>query len=88
MKYLMFLAAACLLACNAPKPTKMTVKNHSFSNYEEVKLKHLSLNLKVDFSKKELWGSATLQIENTAGASHIILDHKTLNVDHVAVDNK
>ena len=73
------------MACTTPKPKKMTVKNHSFSNYEEVKLKHLSLNLKVDFNKKELWGSANLQIENTAGASHIILDHKTLKVDHVAV---
>jgi aminopeptidase N len=85
VKLLLSLSTLCLLACTTPKPKKMTVKNHSFSNYEEVKLKHLSLHLKVDFSKKELWGSATLQIENTAGASHIILDHKTLKVDHVAV---
>ncbi|MFM7765563.1 MAG: hypothetical protein ACKO6I_07850, partial [Sphingomonadales bacterium] len=88
MKPLFLAAAVCLSACATKSHKKMNVENHSFANYKEVTVTHLSLNLKADFDKKELWGTATLKINNTAGSKQLILDHKTLKVDHVAVDNK
>ena len=88
VKFLYIGAAICLSACASKSNQKMKVENHSFSNYKEVTVTHLNLDLKANFDKKELWGTATLRIANPKGAKQLILDHKTLKVDHVAVDNK
>lgn len=78
----------CLAACAPKKNLKMTVENHSYSNYKAVKVNHLKLHLSVNFDKKELMGSAVFNIANTGAATTMILDHKSMVIDHVAVDNK
>ena len=84
----LFLTAAVLIAmaCGTRKNAeKMKVENHSYSNYKEVSVSHLNLSLKVDFNKKELWGTSTLTIKNNSVANKLILDTRTLKVDHVAI---
>lgn len=89
MRYILFsLFSLSLLACPSGPPKTIKAFNHSFSNYNEVQVEHLSLNLNVKFEKKEIWGTATLKIRNEGKAHHIILDTKGLSVDHVAsLDN-
>ena len=41
---------------------------HSFAKPEEAVVRHLSLNLNVDFDNKQLSGEATLTIETTGNA--------------------
>jgi hypothetical protein len=40
---------------------------HSFASQGQALVKHLSLNLEVDFTKKQLSGTATWKIENPSG---------------------
>ena len=47
---------------------------HSKSNVNEVKTKHLHLELAVDFGSKTLMGSAKHTIENMSNANKIIFD--------------
>ncbi len=64
----------------------MKVENHTYGNYHDVTIKHIGLNLKIDFDKKSLSGSAALQIENKNNASQIILDHKNMVIEKVETD--
>ena len=41
---------------------------HSFARPDEAAVRHLTLNLTVDFERKQLAGSATLQIEHRGAA--------------------
>ena len=102
-KTILFLGAMTLLlaglfaACTTPQPTTQTqpttkpmepVKDpHSFANSHEVLVKHLDLDLGVDFDKKEIAGRATLQIENRAGARELRLDTRDLTIEKVTLDD-
>jgi leukotriene-A4 hydrolase len=59
---------------------------HSFSRPDEAAVRHLSLNLAVDFEKKQLSGSATLTIENR-GARELVLDTNGLTIGRVKLDS-
>ncbi len=59
---------------------------HSFARPDEVAVKHLALNLAVDFDKQQLSGSATLQIENH-GARELWLDTNGLTIERVLLDS-
>lgn len=67
---------------------EMKVKNHTYGNYDQVRVSHISLNLNVDFEKKSLSGTATLDIENVGSASEIVLDHKNMDIISAEVDGK
>lgn len=71
-----------LTSCNK----KMKVQNHTYGNYDKVKITHLSLKLNVDFEKHSVGGSATWDIDNTGKAPHIILDHKNMDILKTEVD--
>ncbi len=58
---------------------------HSFSNPEEVVVKDLTLDATVDFTKKQIAGKATLQIENKKGVRKLHLDSSSLRVDRVTL---
>lgn len=60
---------------------------HSFAKPEEAAIKHLNLDVEVDFDKKIIKGSATYDIENK-GANQIILDSKFLEIEKVLADGK
>jgi aminopeptidase N len=69
------LAVAC-----APAPHR---DPHSFSRPDEVVVRHLSLDLDVDFDAKQLSGTATLTIENLSGTDELRLDAWDLDVTSV-----
>lgn len=66
----------------------MKVKNHTYGNYDEVRISHISLDLNVDFNAKSLSGSVTLNIDNHGKADELILDHKNMDISGVEVDGK
>lgn len=59
---------------------------HSFAQPDKAAVRHLALNLTVDFDKQQLAGSATLQIENR-GAHELVLDTNELSIGRVLLDN-
>ena len=59
---------------------------HSFARPDEAVVKHLALDLTVDFTRHQLSGSATLQIEHR-GAREIVLDSNGLSVGSVTLDD-
>ena len=58
---------------------------HSYANAKDVRVEHLALDLNVDFAKKQLAGTATLRIKNTAHASTLILDTRDLDIRRVTL---
>ncbi len=60
---------------------------HSFAKPAEAVVKHLDLNLTVDFAKKILSGSATIDVELKNNATQIILDTRGLNIQRVTGSN-
>ena len=70
----------------APSATNPNCDVHSFAKPDEVVVKHLDLDLTVNFEKKELSGKAALQIENKTGATKLYLDTRDLNISKVTLD--
>src|SRR5215510_12577279 len=55
--------------------------SHSYSNPEQIRVRHVNLNLDVLFDRKVLKGSSTLTIERTqAGANTLRLDTRDLKI--------
>jgi aminopeptidase N len=60
---------------------------HSFARPEEAVVRHLVLELDVDFERRRLSGSATLQIDKAADARELVLDTNGLTIDRVTLDD-
>jgi aminopeptidase N len=58
---------------------------HSFSRPDEVRVEHMTLDLNVDFAKKQLAGTATLRIKNEKNASTLVLDTNGLDIRKVTL---
>jgi leukotriene A-4 hydrolase/aminopeptidase len=58
---------------------------HSFSHPDEVVVKHMDLDLSVDFKKKVLTGKVTHQIDNKRDAKKLYLDTRDLNISQVTL---
>jgi leukotriene A-4 hydrolase/aminopeptidase len=66
---------------SAPVETYSRQDVHSYSNPGEIVVKHVSLDLDVDFAAKTLQGFVTLAIEHTnPAAGQLVLDTRELNV--------
>ncbi|MCM2317180.1 MAG: aminopeptidase, partial [Thermoanaerobaculia bacterium] len=63
------------------------IDEHSYANGAEVSVRHVKLDLTVDFQQRRLHGNATLEIENLAGASELILDTRGLEIEQVTLDD-
>ncbi len=62
---------------------------HSFSNSNEVTVKHIDLILDVDFNKKVLNGSATLSLnKKSKECKKVILDTKDLDIKTVTIGDR
>ncbi len=61
---------------------------HSFARPESAVVKHLSLDLFVDFPSKKISGTASYDIEVKQGADSIILDTRDLDIQKVTVDGQ
>jgi len=72
----------------APKAVERTPTAehpHSFSNPEEVVVRHLSLDLAVDFEHRRIAGIAMAFIKNITGASQLVLDTRDLDIVRVTL---
>lgn len=81
------LLALLIVSCsNSDSKTKLQkripVKNHSFSNIEEINTTHLHLDLSVDFINKKLSGVARHKMSNH-GSNTAIFDIKGLKIHKV-----
>src|SRR6185503_18163568 len=56
---------------------------HSYARPADVRVEHLVLDLTVDFAKKQLAGTATLNIRNESQAKALILDTADLDIHSV-----
>src|SRR3990172_4676705 len=63
----------------------MQTDPHSFARPDEAVVKHLDLNLTVDFTTKQLSGFAVLHIENKKGVRTLHLDSGNLTIKRVAL---
>lgn len=59
---------------------------HTQSNADKVTLKHLDLDIAVDFTEKKIRGRASWDIGNKSNATSLILDTYDLGIDSVLVD--
>jgi aminopeptidase N len=91
-------ALTLLIICSAPKgtltattpgnDTTASIQNHSFSRPDQAEVKHLELDLTVDFKKKQLSGKATLFIVNKTGTDKLFLDTRDLIISKVTIGKK
>ncbi len=66
--------------------TSTAVKDvHTFAQPDEAVVKHLKLDVKVDFAQKILMGKASLQIENRGQADSLCLDTRQLTIEKVTL---
>lgn len=56
---------------------------HSYANPTEAVARHLDLDIAVDFTQKQISGTASYQIENLSRADEIIFDARGLQIDKV-----
>ena len=64
---------------------KMNIQRdpHSYSKPEEAVIRHIDLDLVVNFEQEELSGTAAIKFDKTKGADKIILDAKDLKISSV-----
>ncbi len=89
------LAASCGLEARAPQDESVfdavgreevfSADPHSFSRPDLVSVRHLTLDVTVDFESKTVAGTASLQIENLGGTSELVLDTRDLEIRAVSV---
>lgn len=60
---------------------------HSYSNPEEILVKHVDLDWNILFDQKIIKGSATLIIENSANSNTLILDTRDLKIEKTETSN-
>ena len=60
---------------------------HTYSNADSVKVKHLSLDISVDFGNKKIRGSARWDFEFLKNSNSIVFDVNDLSIDSVVLDD-
>ncbi|MGJ8593906.1 MAG: M1 family metallopeptidase [Aquaticitalea sp.] len=92
-KPLVLIASVVLILFNCEQPKEEKIENkyaeepHSYAQPNEAVIKHLDLDIIVNFDQQIISGTATYDIENN-DASEIILDSKFLEIKDVSVDGK
>jgi aminopeptidase N len=91
---LLVFSIALAISCQKKDPSvktthqnQTTKDSHSFSNPAEAVVKHLDLDIKVDFDTQTISGIASWTIENTSKGNQIIFDENTLNITKVTLGN-
>jgi aminopeptidase N len=75
---------ACQKKDQTEKPTVIT-DEHSYSKPELAVVKHLDLDIKVDFDTQTISGKASWLIDNASKGNEIIFDENTLNITKVTL---
>ncbi|MRX66696.1 Leukotriene A4 hydrolase, C-terminal [Flavobacterium resistens] len=76
------------IACQKKEQTEKAtaiVDEHSYSKPELAVVKHLDLDIKVDFDTQTISGKASWQIDNISKGNEIIFDENTLNITKVTL---
>ncbi len=89
--FVMALLSACrpdskTSAFQNPTNSNPNMDVHSFARPDEAVIRHLDLDLTVDFDSKSISGTAAYQIGVQPGATQIILDTRDLDIQQVEVD--
>src|SRR5215212_1915468 len=80
---------AFAISCNTKQSTlqndtAQTEKDpHTFAEPDKAVVKHLDLDIKVNFDTKQITGKASWSINNIAKTDHIIFDTKLLEIQKV-----
>ena len=95
-KFLLILPVIFTLACQQKNPasnamdqsdTTQSRDSHSFAEPQKAVVKHLDLDIKVDFDTQIISGKASWLIENPAKANEIIFDTRQLQIERVSLDD-
>ncbi len=79
--FIFFVLTMLFSACQAPRPKAEGFKDaHSFSNTDSVRIRHMDLNLNLDFEQHTLSGVVTLKIDNLKKARTLVLDTRDLEI--------
>ncbi|HSR67508.1 MAG TPA: M1 family metallopeptidase [Acidobacteriota bacterium] len=60
---------------------------HSYARPDEVAVRHIDLDIKVDFQEQIIAGTASLRVENKSQADRLYLDSRGLTIHEVRLDN-
>jgi leukotriene-A4 hydrolase len=82
----LFLVNARGRAVQHPSPLDPPHDAFTFSEPAKIAVRHLSLDLTVDFQQKRLSGKATLDVENKTGTKLLVLDTNGLTISKVTRD--
>ncbi len=91
MKNLFFLSLVLVVFACQKKENNVELKNaapkdsHTFSNPQAAVVKHLDLDIKVDFDTQTIAGKASWTIDNLSKGNEIIFDENTLNISKVTL---
>jgi leukotriene-A4 hydrolase len=85
MRVIAFSAACWLLGATSVSNAATDV--HSYANPEHVRVRHVDLDLTVDFDRQRLTGTTTLTIERTSKdeTQPLVLDSRNLKIEQVEV---
>lgn len=61
---------------------------HSHARPDQVRVKHLDLDVAVDFAKKSVHGTASWELQRTAGSNRLVLDCKDMEITGVTSGRK
>jgi leukotriene A-4 hydrolase/aminopeptidase len=79
-------ALSCQQKASDKNPALAIVKDvHSFAKPEKAIVKHLELDLNVDFAKQIISGKASWTIENISGGTEIVFDSRQLQIQKVTL---
>ncbi|MEO1382727.1 MAG: M1 family aminopeptidase/hydrolase, partial [Bacteroidota bacterium] len=87
-----FVVTFLLLSCEET-PTETALQQaiyrdpHSFARAWEAKVDHLSLDLKVDFEREMLKGTAVLRIDRIENAKTLHLDTRNLSIQSISISD-
>ena len=91
--FLISMIALCMIACSSEtkkqesNSTMTNIDTHSFARPQDAVVKHLQLNLTVDFNLKQLKGFAELTIDNLTNTTELHLDSRDLTIESVTLDD-
>lgn len=80
------MAALLFHGCARPEPPPRR-DHHSFSNPGEISIRHIDLNLRVDFALSQLSGSARLHLLRHTDTDTLILDTRGLQITQILLND-
>jgi leukotriene-A4 hydrolase len=86
--FVLCLASVLLISCqNKPETDSKEIKkdSHSFSDPLRAVVKHLELDITVDFEQQLIYGKAEWTIENKSKTDVIVFDTRQLNIEKVTL---